>query len=88
MATVLIGSARIDERGKASGGQAGDQTGKEVSTQNWYDHSKRWIVLRPKDGAKAQKIAKGMQVGVRQPEYRLRPDQQSVAVESGQGQGL
>lgn len=60
MATVLIGSARIDERGKASGGQAGDQTGKEVSTQNWYDHSKGWIVLRPKDGAKAQKIAKGM----------------------------
>ena len=60
MATVLIGSARIDERGKASGGQAGDQTGKEVSTQNWYDHSKRWVVLRPKDGAKAQKIAKGM----------------------------
>ena len=60
MATVLIGSARIDERGKASGGQAGDQTGKEVSTQNWYDHSKRWIVLRPKDGTKAQKIAKGM----------------------------
>lgn len=61
MATVYIGSARIDERGRASGGQAGDQTGKEVSTQNWYDHSKGWIVLRPKDGAKAQKIAKGMQ---------------------------
>lgn len=60
MATVYIGSARIDERGKASGGQAGDQTGKEVSTQDWYRHSKRWIVLRPKDGAKAQKIAKGM----------------------------
>lgn len=60
MATVYIGSARIDERGKASGGQAGDQTGKEVSTQNWYLHSKGWVVLRPKDGAKAQKIAKGM----------------------------
>ena len=57
---VLIGSARIDERGKASGGQAGDQTGKEVSTQDWYRHSKRWIVLRPKDGSKAQKIAKAM----------------------------
>ena len=53
MATVYIGSARIDERGKASGGQAGDQTGKEVSTQNWYLHSKGWVVLRPKDGAKA-----------------------------------
>lgn len=62
MATVYIGSARIDERGKASGGQAGDQTEKEVSTQNWYDHSKGWIVLRPKDGTKAQKIAEAMQV--------------------------
>ena len=61
MATVLIGSARIDERGKASGGQAGDQTGKEVSTQDWYKHSKGWVVLRPKDSTKAQKIAKGMQ---------------------------
>mgnify|MGYP002802726532 CR=1 FL=1 len=27
MVTVLIGSARIDERGKASGGQAGNQNG-------------------------------------------------------------
>ena len=32
---VKVGSARIDEYGKARGGQAGDQTGKEVSTQNW-----------------------------------------------------
>lgn len=46
---VIIGSARIDERGKASGGKAGDQTGKEVSTQNWYKHSKGWVLLRPKD---------------------------------------
>ena len=61
MATVYIGSARIDERGRASGGQAGDQTGKEVSTQNWYLHSKGWVVLRPKDGAKAKKIAEAMQ---------------------------
>lgn len=62
MATVYIGSARIDERGKASGGQAGDQTGKEVSTQAWYRHAKGWAVLRPKDGAKAKKIAEAMQV--------------------------
>ena len=32
---VKIGSARIDENGKAHGGAAGDQTGKEVSTQSW-----------------------------------------------------
>lgn len=58
---VKIGSARIDERGKASGGKAGDQTGKEVSTQAWYRHSKGWVVLRPKDGVKAKKIAEAMQ---------------------------
>lgn len=57
---VLIGSARIDERGKAKGGQAGDQTGKEVSMQNWYKHSKGWVVLRAKDTKKAQKIAQAM----------------------------
>ena len=61
MATVYIGSARIDERGRASGGQAGDQTGKEVGTQAWYRHAKGWVVLRPKDGAKAKKIAEAMQ---------------------------
>lgn len=44
--TVLIGSARGDENGKAYGGKAGDQTGREVSTQNWYLHSKGWRVLR------------------------------------------
>lgn len=44
---VKIGSARIDENGKARGGKAGDQTGREVSTQNWYNHSKGWRVFRP-----------------------------------------
>ena len=44
---VLIGSARSDENGRAHGGKAGDQKGgKEVSTQNWYDHGKGWRVLR------------------------------------------
>lgn len=60
MASVLIGSARGDENGKASGGRAGDQTGKEVSTQNWYLHSKGWVVLRPKDAGQAAKIARCM----------------------------
>ena len=59
---VQIGSARIDERGKISGGAAGNQTGKELSTQNWYLHSKGWRVLRPKDYAKAQKMAECMEM--------------------------
>ena len=61
MATVKIGSARIDENGKATGGKAGDQTGKEVSTQAWYKHSKGWRVFRAKDSAVAEKIAWDMQ---------------------------
>lgn len=59
--SVKIGSARIDENGRAKGGRAGDQTGKEVSTQGWYRHSKGWRVFRAKDPAVAEKIARDMQ---------------------------
>ena len=58
---VRIGSARIDENGKARGGKAGDQTGKEVSTQNWYKHNKGWRVFRAKDPKRAEMIAQDMQ---------------------------
>ena len=59
---VKIGSARGDERGKATGGKAGDQNGgREVSTQNWYKHSKGWVVLRPVDCEAAEKIAECME---------------------------
>ena len=54
---VKIGSARIDENGNARGGKAGDQTGKEVSTQNWYLHSKGWRVFRAINPQKASQIA-------------------------------
>lgn len=61
MATVRVGSARIDERGKAYGGKAGDQTGRELSTQKWYLHKKGWRVFRAKDRAAALKIAADME---------------------------
>ncbi len=57
---VKIGSARIDENGKLSGGKAGDQTGKEVSTQNFYMHSKGWYLYRAKDAVIAERLAKAM----------------------------
>lgn len=41
---VQIGSARLNESGKTTGGKAGDQTAREVSTQAWYMHIKGWIV--------------------------------------------
>lgn len=67
MSTVKVGSARIDENGHATGGKAGDQTGKEVSTQNWYKHSKGWRVFRAKDPAVAEKIAWDMQAACDNP---------------------
>jgi hypothetical protein len=60
---VQIGSARVDERGKYSGGAPGDSTGKEVSTQNWYKHSKGWVVIRAKDTNARTKIAQAAKSG-------------------------
>ena len=68
MATIMIGSARIDERGKTSGGAAGDQkqvsstndTKGEVSMQPFYVHSKGWYILRPKSAVVAAKMAARM----------------------------
>lgn len=57
---IKVGSAKIDERGKISGGQAGDQTGREVCTQDYYIHSKEWYLFRPKTVALANKLANAM----------------------------
>lgn len=60
---VIIGSARHDEHGNCySGGKAGDQTGQEVSTQKFYNHSKGWNVLRAKDNKVAKKLAEAMKI--------------------------
>ena len=54
---IKIGHASIDERGKATGGAAGDQTKKEVCTRTWYKGS--WdAVLRPTNSNVAEKSAK------------------------------
>lgn len=64
---VMIGSARIDERGRTSGGKAGDQKQSqspdykgEVSIQEFYVHKKGWYVLRPKSADIAARIADAM----------------------------
>ena len=65
--STIIGSARIDERGKISGGAAGDskQTSTpdyrgEVSMQSFYVHKQGWYILRPKSDSIAQGIANAM----------------------------
>lgn len=58
---VKIGSARMGENGKITGGKPGDQTGREVSTQHWYAHSKGWRVFRAKNAGVGHKIAECME---------------------------
>lgn len=67
MSTVYVGSAAIDEHGKARGGDAGDQTGREVRTQAWYKHELGWAVIRAKDPAKREKIAYAMRAACDNP---------------------
>lgn len=56
-----IGSARTDENGKTHGGKAGDQkAGLEVSTQEWYKHTKGWVVLRAKSASAREALADDM----------------------------
>lgn len=54
--TVRIGHASIDERGKATGGTAGDQTGKEICIRNWYRGGWK-VLLRAKEPGVRKKIA-------------------------------
>lgn len=57
---VTVGSARIDERGNANWGKAGDQNSREVATEPYYKHRLGWYMLRPKDKEVARKIGLAM----------------------------
>lgn len=57
---VTVGSARIDERGNANWGKAGDQNSREVATEPYYKHRLGWYLLRPKEAAVAKKLAQAM----------------------------
>lgn len=53
---MKIGHSSINELGKTTGGQAGDQTQKEVCIREWYNNN--WdCMLRPKDIRKAEMMA-------------------------------
>lgn len=54
---IKIGHACFDERGKVTGGAAGDSNKREVCTRAWYNGG--WnVVLRPKNADLAEKTAK------------------------------
>lgn len=56
---VLIGQASKDENRKYRNGSAGDQTGVEVYTCNWYSNNWKYLI-RPKSSAVAEKMAATM----------------------------
>ena len=85
---VTIGSARIDENGHATGGKAGDQTGKEVSTQSWYKHSKGWRVFRCKDPDKAAKIASAMSAACKNPKIGYDQNQRLTLYNAAKAVGV
>lgn len=56
---VMIAHAAINEKGKVSGGQAGDQNGKEVCIRSWYNRP--WnVVIRLKDEEMRKRLAYAM----------------------------
>lgn len=59
---IKIGSARRDENGRYVNGKAGDQDGIEVSTQQFYVHSKGWYILEPLDAGISLKLAEAMKL--------------------------
>lgn len=63
---VKISHASIDENGKAKGGKAGDQTGKEVKISSWYKSN--WdFVARPKQKEVSRKMVAEAVAGANNP---------------------
>lgn len=61
MATIVrIGSARIDENGHISGGEAGNQNGKELREEDFYFHTKKWLAFKPRSIKDALALAQSM----------------------------
>lgn len=58
--TGLIVAARLNEHGQTTGGQSGDQTGKEICQQNYYNYP--WnAVLRYRETPEAKPVSKKKQ---------------------------
>lgn len=64
--SVMVGQASIDERGKISGGKAGNQSGHELNMRSWYANS--WtLVVRPKSETTARKMANACVAAIANP---------------------
>lgn len=87
---ILIGSARIDEHGKITGGAKGDQKQTstpdykgEVSMQPFYYHSKGWFILRPISPDVAMRIAASMITACNNPKIGYNQNERLGVVKNG-----
>lgn len=56
--SIKIAEAYSDENKKAKGGQAGDQTGREIFVRDWYERTGDWeVYLEPTDRDMAEAAA-------------------------------
>lgn len=67
--SITLAHAVSDENGKGTNGKAGDQTGKEVRFQPWYNRSKKWhTILRASKTVRDKMVANAI-AAVRNPNY-------------------
>jgi len=85
---VYLASAHGDEKGRAHGGVAGDQTGNELSVRPYYVHSKDWRVFRPKDPEKGLIIAKAAKAACGNPNIGYDQWQRNTAYNVAQKVGF
>ena len=89
---MIIGSARIDEHGKATGGKAGDQKQKttpdykgEVSMQDFYIAKAGWYILRAKNPEVASNIALAMTIACNNPNIGYNQAKRLDIIKDGNG---
>lgn len=86
--SVRIGHARSDEDSNTKYGNAGDQTGREVSVSDYYVHSKGWVVLRCKDASKREKIAQAMEMACNNKQIGYDQTQRNTLFENVKNKGF
>lgn len=83
---VQIAHASIDERGKAKGGKAGDNNGKEVCIRNWYN--KPWnCVIRFNDPDMRDKVAVAMENAAKNDHIGYDQNQRNTLLTAVRGKG-
>lgn len=85
---VRIGHAAGDENGGHVGGKAGDQTKKEVCIREYYLNSKGWVVLRCKNAAKRERIARAMEAACKNDNIGYDQNQRSSLFEEVKDKGF